>query len=70
MARRLLGLSPLLLAQAALAHPGHGSTDAASWLHGLEPEHLVPGFLAAAIGLAALVLRRRRRAAQERRRGR
>jgi hypothetical protein len=69
MTARLLGVACLLQAGAALAHPGHGETPAASWLHGLEAAHAVPGLLAAAAAVAfAAALRRRRAAARERRR--
>ena len=68
MAKRLVGSAVLLLADAAFAHPGHGSTDPRSFLHGLEPEHLVPWL--AGVALVALVGWRVARAAAERRRGR
>jgi hypothetical protein len=64
MTLRLLGLACGLLASPVLAHPGHGAAPAASWLHGLEPEHLAPLLLVAALVAAA----RRRSAARERRR--
>jgi len=68
MATRLPSAALWLLADGALAHPGHGVVPAASWLHGLEPIHLAPAFavlLAAALAAFAL---RRRRAARERNR--
>ena len=69
MAQRLLGVACLLLADAALAHPGHGALPAASWLHGLEPTHVAPALFAAAAALLVVAtLRARRAAARERRR--
>jgi len=68
MATRLSGLALLLQANAALAHPGHGASSAASWLHGLEPAHLAPAV--ALLGAAALAgfVQRRRAASRERNR--
>lgn len=69
MTARFLGVACVLHASAALAHPGHGDTPAASWLHGLEAEHAAPALIAAAAAFAlGAVLRRRRAAARERRR--
>ena len=69
MVKRLLGVAALLLADAALAHPGQGAASAASWLHGLELAHLAPALLAAAAAsLLAAALRKRRAVARERRR--
>ncbi len=69
MTMRFLGVACVLQASAALAHPGHGGTQAASWLHGLEAEHAVPALIAAAAAFAlGAALRRRRTAARERRR--
>ena len=69
MAKRLLGVASLLLADAALAHPGHGAAAAASWLHGFEPAHIAPALCATAAALLVVVtLRSRRAAARERRR--
>jgi len=65
MATRLPSAALWLLADGALAHPGHGVAPAASWLHGLEPIHLAPAF---AVLLAAAFALRRRRAARERNR--
>jgi hypothetical protein len=43
-----------------LAHPGHGTTVPASWLHYFtEPEHVIPIVLAIAAIVAIAVLRRR-----------
>jgi MYXO-CTERM domain-containing protein len=43
-----------------LAHPGHGATEPASWLHYFtEPEHVIPLALALAAIVAIAVLRRR-----------
>ena len=67
MTQALLGVASLLLADSAFAHPGHGATSAASWLHGLELAHLAPALLAAAaLALAAAFLRARRAGARER----
>jgi hypothetical protein len=61
MTARLLVLACLLQANAALAHPGHGSAPAASWLHGLEPVHLAPAAAALAAVLLAVAVARERR---------
>jgi len=67
MTQALLGVASLLLADVAFAHPGHGTTSAASWLHGLELAHLAPALLAAAaLALGVALLRKRRAAARER----
>jgi hypothetical protein len=68
MTRWLLGVACVLLANAASAHPGHGATPAASWLHGLEAAHLVPALLGvAALALAARAVRTLLATARERR---
>jgi hypothetical protein len=64
MAFRILGVACSLLASAAGAHPGHGASSAASWLHGLEPAHLAPALL---LAVGALVLAWKRITARERR---
>jgi putative copper export protein len=49
----LLALLVGLLPASALAHPGHGETDAGSWRHYLtEPQHVLS--LAGAIAVLAL----------------
>jgi hypothetical protein len=69
MVKRLLGVAALLLADTALAHPGHGVAPAASWLHSLELAHLAPALLAAAAAsLLVAALRKRSAVVRERRR--
>ena len=65
MASRLLAVACLLPAAAALAHPGHGATPAASWLHGLELAHLAPLAAALAAGLLARAVLRQRASARD-----
>jgi len=67
MTRELLGFACLLLANAASAHPGHGTAPAASWLHGLELAHSAPALAAAAALLGGAALRRRATARERRR---
>ncbi len=67
-ATSLLALACSLVPRAALAHPGHGTTDPGTWTHYLtEPVHVATLGAAAFVAIVGVIsLRRARRRGKSR----